>query len=256
MNDFPVPLEDFLRTAARLLASKGARSEVRLLAGPPPEVHESSYDNWNGGTYGYTFAFSLPLQTFSAISQDERLTLGASIKGVMNEILESEQSYGIDEVIIRLAIERAEPEWRRKALEWTDKGGPTNQGRARSDNIAPLQFEGLLFRSQPEIFLFKALKRLELAVAPLPVFVRGGKDYQRLEPDFVLIHKSTMMVVEVDGEAFHHESPVVAHERLALLLHEGVKTERVRSTDCDTEAKAQACAQKLYELLAKYASIR
>lgn len=86
--------------------------------------------------------------------------------------------------------------------------------------------------------------------------MRGGQKQQRIEPDFVLVHANTMMVVEVDGETFHTESPVEAHERLALLSWEGVKTERVRASECDTPEKARICAQKLFDTLKRYAGMR
>jgi len=37
--------------------------------------------------------------------------------------------------------------------------------------------DGLLFRSQPEINLYRAFKALGITFAPLPVFIRGGETY-------------------------------------------------------------------------------
>ncbi len=68
--------------------------------------------------------------------------------------------------------------------------------------------------SAPEIELYRALKAIGVTFAPLPVFVRGGKQYKRIEPDFVIIKDGIVMIVEVDGVAFHNESPQEAHERL------------------------------------------
>lgn len=63
----------------------------------------------------------------------------------------------------------------------------TNQGRVRSKNVAPRERDGLLFRSQAEINLYLALKQVGVSFAPLPVFVRGGREYQRIEPDFIIL---------------------------------------------------------------------
>lgn len=67
------------------------------------------------------------------------------------------------------------------------------------------------FHSRPEIYLYHALKSFRITVAPLPVFIRGGADYRRLEPDFVIVLRGLLMVVEVDGEG------VATHDQVAFL---------------------------------------
>jgi hypothetical protein len=37
------------------------------------------------------------------------------------------------------------------------------------------------------IAFFRAAKRKGLTLAPLPVFIQGGANYRRAEPDFVVI---------------------------------------------------------------------
>jgi very-short-patch-repair endonuclease len=98
----------------------------------------------------------------------------------------------------------------------------------------------LLFRSAPEV-----------TFAPLPVFVRGGKQYKRIEPDFVIIKDGIVMIVEVDGVAFHNESPQEAHDRLTMLVHEGVHVERVNAKECETPESAKRCAEKILGIITK-----
>jgi len=71
------------------------------------------------------------------------------------------------DVRIVMEIPKAEPDWREKAARWASGEGMTNQGRARSDNLAPLEQDGLLFRSRAEINLYVAFKALGVAVACL-----------------------------------------------------------------------------------------
>jgi hypothetical protein len=78
------------------------------------------------------------------------------------------------------------PNWRLDAKKWLRGEGVNNQGRVRSNNIAPYPKDGLLFRSKAEINLYDALKTRAITFAPLPVFIRGGDDYRRTEPDFVV----------------------------------------------------------------------
>jgi hypothetical protein len=132
-----------------------------------------------------------------------------------------------------------------------DGTGINNQGRVRSNNIAHREVDGLLFRSEPEIHLYRALKAKGVTFAPLPVFLRGGARYYRLEPDFVIFKDGVIMIVEVDGDTVHRESPADAHERLEPFRHEGATVERVRAIDCGTQDAARECATKLLHILEK-----
>ena len=143
-----------------------------------------------------------------------------------------------------------DPKWREKAQAWASGKNITNQGRVRVEQHASLSCDGLLFRSQPEILLYQALKSTGVSFAPLPVFVRGGDEYRRIEPDFVLLKDGVVMVVEVDGDTVHHETSI-AHDRTTMLLHEGALVERVKASDCDSQEKAKICALKLMRVLKK-----
>ena len=132
----------------------------------------------------------------------------------------------------------------------------SNQGRVRSDNVAPLSVDGLIFRSQPEIHLYRALKSMGISFAPLPVFIRGGTEYRRIEPDFVIVQAGLVMVVEVDGDTVHQETPAEAHARTTMLLHEGVHFERVKASECDSSLKAKSTAERLAAILTKLQSVK
>jgi hypothetical protein len=127
-----------------------------------------------------------------------------------------------------------------------------NQGRAHSANVAGIVVDGLRFRSRGEVNLYRALKRLGVTFAPLPVFL--GK--RRIEPDFVIIKDGVTMVVEIDGPTTHTESPVEAEARLAMFRLEGVRTERVPAAEVETEEKAAATAGHLMTLLARYRDLQ
>ncbi|MHC8381312.1 hypothetical protein [Pseudomonas sp. LB3P14] len=61
----------------------------------------------------------------------------------------------------------------------------------------------------------------------------------------MLIRKGIMMVVEVDGDTVHQETPAEAHARTTMLLHEGVHFERIRASECDSPQKAKQAADKI-----------
>jgi hypothetical protein len=144
-----------------------------------------------------------------------------------------------------------DPDWRLKAKAWLRGEGVNNQGRVRSDKIAPYTKNGLLFRSKPEINLYEALKARGITFSPLPVFIRGGDDYRRVEPDFVILKNGKFIVIELDGTPFHTETPVEAHERTTMFSWEGAHIERISAAECDTPEKAQRVAKQIQDLINK-----
>mgnify|MGYP003392453075 CR=1 FL=1 len=242
--------EPLLASVCRMFAFDGAAKEIAAIVSAKPEIEQSSYDNWNGGTYGYALLLALPVSLYAQVKTDKD-QLEISIKEKTNECLIDNQNCFLEVVLITPEIS-ATDDWRDKAKAWLSGQGINNQGRVRSDNIASRTHDGLLFRSQPEINLYKAIKAIGISFAPLPVFVRGGKEYSRIEPDFVLIKDGVVLVVEVDGDTVHTESPVEAHNRTAMLAHEGAYIERVRASECKTDECATSCASRLLAIIQKH----
>ncbi|EGR0319946.1 hypothetical protein VDT04_003503 [Vibrio cholerae] len=228
--------ESILGTLARLFAAKGAAREVAVLTYSSPEVKESYYDNWSGGTTHYTLYLHVPINLYPQLESD--------LAEIENTILENAgvflSNFENDKLstvkIIPAVLE--DPQWRDKASAWLSGSKITNQGRVRSDNVAPLTADGLLFRSQPEIHFYRALKSEGVSFSPLPVFIRGGQTYSRIEPDFVIVHHGITMVVEIDGDTVHQETPAEAQARVRTLQHEGVHVERILASECNEPQKA------------------
>lgn len=175
------------------------------------------------------------------------------LRDMFRPIIDAHRMYcGADVFIV--PADEAPTNWRKQALAWLWGEGVTDQGRVRSDNIAARQYDGLLFRSEQEINLYRALKAAGVSFAPLPIFVRGGNGYRRIEPDFVVVKGGMIAVIEVDGN--HQESPVEAHDRTTMLVHEGAHVERVRASDCSTSDGAEMCARRVLASLAKVRASR
>lgn len=247
-------LEPLLATVARLLAADGAAREVAVLANGTARLEETGYDNWNGGVYYYDLCLETPPYLYSQLA-DHVETVEANIREYALLALRPYPSEILNRVVIAPALTGGEG-WRDKARSWLAGEGISNQGRVRSNNVAPKNCDGLLFRSEPEIHLYRALKSLGVSFAPLPVFVRGGSEYRRIEPDFVVIQNGIVMVVEVDGDTVHQESPAEAHARTTMLVHEGVHVERVSASMCATSESALKCARRLLEVASKLKSAR
>lgn len=209
-----------------------------MLTYSQPELEVTGQDNWHGTKDLHTLYLHVPLTLYQQIEGDITMIEGA-IEAKAQVFLGKFKDDKLTSVkIIPAVIE--DMQWREKATAWLTGEKVSNQGRVRSDNVAPLSADGLLFRSQPEIHFYRALKAAGVSFAPLPVFVRGGESYSRLEPDFVIIKSGIVMVVEIDGDTVHHETPVEAHTRTAMLQHEGVHIERLPASECATPEKATA----------------
>lgn len=247
---FPVPVEQLLASIFELLKQQGAAREIALLLNADVSGFQFSFDNWNGGTLGWGLRLAVDMGLFSRLSDSDRNEAAQLIRDVAVPFFADFEHHELEKVLIVPKLV-ANPDWRAEASSYLGGGGINNQGRVRSDNIASRRCDGLLFRSEAEINLYRAFKALGVTFAPLPVFLRGGASYTRLEPDFVLLKDGVVMVVEVDGDTYHRELPVDAHQRLAPLDHEGAKIERVRANECQTPEDARTCAERLVQILDK-----
>lgn len=248
VSNCPFVVEDLLATAVEALKVHGdARSIAVLIAGSCDLVQWSS----DFGIDFWRLFVALPAQLFYAMDDDERKATQEAIVDVVGPFFAATPGDGLEGVVITPQVAQAKDGWRDDAVRFIKGEGVTNQGRVRSDNIASRQHQGLLFRSKAEVTLFTALCRAKLAVAPLPVFVRIGKAYNRLEPDFVVVFKGLTFIVEVDGDTFHRELPAEADKRLVPLTYEGVEVRRVRAADLTSDEAADVVVRELVDYMAK-----
>lgn len=243
-------LDPLLSTLARTLANEGLNRELAVLVNAQPELVE--FDN-GYGEERYNLKLSIPFKLFAQVQAEvdkcEKVILKAltPLRGSIEEII---TAVTITPLLVK------DNSWRDKAQVWLSGEKVNNQGRVRSDNVAPRTADGLQFRSLPEIYLYQALKSLGVSFAPLPVFVRGGDEYRRIEPDFVILKEGIVLVVEVDGDTYHRETPSEAHNRTTMLAHEGASIERINASQCDTPEKATACAKRLMGIISKLKDAR
>jgi hypothetical protein len=252
--DIPFDAEAVAGTLAHIAAAEGDAAAVAVLAVAIPSLVVTGYDNYNGGVDILALFLEIPTGLYAQLFR-RREAIEQSLGPMLQPIINAHPGYWAGSVSITPA--EAPPEnWRDRAKAWLAGEGTNNQGRVRSDNIASRTCDGLLFRSQPEIYLYKAFKSAGVSFAPLPVFVRGGAEYRRIEPDFVIVHNGLIAVVEVDGDTVHEESPVEAHARTTMLVHEGAHVERVTASECETPEKATACAKRIIATLTRIRASR
>ncbi len=247
----PKPL---LATLARIFAMEGNARLVAILAFAHITIDQTDWDNWNGGTAVHTLYLRIPVKLYAQV-QSELEAVREELDNRIGPLWSAHTSDWLGKVLILPELSSDE-NWQEKARAWLAGENINNQGRVRSSNIASREKDGLLFRSQAEINLYSALKDAGVSFAPLPVFVRGGQSYRRIEPDFVILKDGLLMVVEVDGDTVHQETPAEAHTRTTMLEYEGAHVERISASECASPEGAAVCARKLIQLMGKLKASR
>jgi hypothetical protein len=244
--EFETDFDDFIAALARVFVHRGDAAAVAVLS------EGNASPQYTGEDFGraiYEARLDVPQGVFNSIIDrihdlEKKLCKEAAV-------LMRRYPYVVLANIVICPQYVENPEWRLGAKAWLKGEGVNNQGRVRSDNLAPYEKDGLLFRSKSEINLYRALKTRGITFAPLPVFLRGGDNCRRIEPDFVIFQSGKVIVIEIDGPPFHPESPAEAHERTTMFHWEGAHIERIDSSECETLEKAERVANQIQALIRK-----
>ena len=143
-----------------LFASDGDTRAVAIIALGKATILQTDYDNWDGGQTGFTVYIEIPQNLYHQL-EGKHGEIEETFKEKAKEIVRLYEREWIAGFVITTELVE-DPHWR-KAKSWVAGQGISNQGRARSDNLAPRSADGLLFRSQPEIYLYRAFKSLGIS---------------------------------------------------------------------------------------------
>lgn len=227
---FPVSLETLVNTLVEFAEVKGFKIVSQALRTRGVKISLEDYDGWDGGIWRWSIDILLSPKDWASYNQGER----SVIANTLSELVDNCFKYYEHNFTVYLRV-----------IPASSKLKITNQGRAHSANPASIEYEGFLFRSQPEKFLFIALRDTGIPVMPLPVVASTKTRFKRIEPDFVLIRKGMTFVVEVDGDIWHKETPAEAQQRLSHLEDEGVRVIRVSAENCKSTDSAKDAANKI-----------
>lgn len=251
--DFAKSVDEFCSKIVQLLMARGLTRAVGVLTFSRPTL-EMPPDSGGFPDEGWAWRLRLGLtvKIFTRLDEPSRTEVEKLIADAGREVVRGSNTLDwLCDAEIYLDSEPID-DWKTQALAWLRGEGINNQGRVYSANLPVRQVEGLFFRSKPEVNLFHALKKRGVVFAPLPVFLRGGDQPKRIEPDFFIMSDGIAMIVEVDGDAFHHENPVQADERVRMMKHHGVQIERVRAEECATTEGADTCADAIMKAFDSY----
>jgi hypothetical protein len=252
-DTFKEKFDIILAAAARILTNVRRMDEANILVHARITIHQTQWD-------GMCIWLHLPIDVMTQL-KDKAHDIEMCIRDAMYEAASSvifieDNNFGLSINLKHDCEGGYTEEWRQEIKSVISGESVTNQGRAHSKNIAAIQHHNLLFRSRAEVNFFDAAVKRGLALAPLPVFVQTDRTQRRTEPDFIIIKDGIFLIVELDGNEFHRETPVAAQERLAFLTQEGAQLYRIESGQCKTMPGAEMCANKVLAYIDKIKSHR
>lgn len=214
-----------LYNACQLLIARGETEAANMLASGNFEFWEATND-FNDEFY--VMSTVQPITMYEKwnklLESDERKTfrqLFSSIAQAINEIgiHPIEESY-LRFIVCHMQHIDVHDNWQVEIIGAT--GGFNNQGLFNFKDIPKLTHDGLNFRSKTEIKVYSALLKRGLLILPLPVAILGDPKVRR-EPDFVVIYKGRMGILEIHGDAWHPtEMAAKESERRRMFRNLGV----------------------------------
>lgn len=114
-----------MNTALSLMESRGKVNLCQWLNQAEVSVINTDYDNWNGGTYGYSVTLYLPVTIYGAIPKERIEELEREYAELFNEVIKDDnQNY----FIVRIA-----PRLMNADIDWSLIGGEVGKQQLRSD---------------------------------------------------------------------------------------------------------------------------
>lgn len=104
-------IEDIVRTLAHILQEREQHLLVNILKNANIDIRETNYDNWNGGTYGYTLDLQIPVDLYADI-EDSVEKIEKELLAKLQSLIRSYEHEYLEKVIVapKLMKSRAEAE--------------------------------------------------------------------------------------------------------------------------------------------------
>jgi hypothetical protein len=88
-DSFPFEADALVASVAEVLKVKGSARELAVLANSQLRVADPSYDNWNGGTQGWTLNCALPASLYARLTVDDRTECEKGLADAVAELFSS-----------------------------------------------------------------------------------------------------------------------------------------------------------------------
>lgn len=123
----PANFAPVLSTAASLMKYRHLEECCDLIARAEVTVQNTEYDNWNGGTYGYTVYFSLSVKVYAALKKDGIEDTEKVIAETLNEVIKyDDRNYFAVRVIPKYTI---------SDIDWGIIGGPDGKEQLKANVV-------------------------------------------------------------------------------------------------------------------------
>ena len=113
------------RTAISLMQTRGYDRFCQLIQQAETSVINTDFDNWNGGTYGYTVYLNLPVRVYARLSKDEIKEAEKTLGESLNEVIKGNDNHYFG---VQIA-----PKFRNSDINWDLIGGETGKDQLRKD---------------------------------------------------------------------------------------------------------------------------
>ena len=113
------------RTAISLIQMRGYDSLCQLVQQAETSVVNTDYDNWNGGTYGYTVYLNLPVKVYACMSKEEIEEAEKTLRESLNEATKGDENHYFGVQIV--------PRFTKSDINWELIGGKAGKERLKQD---------------------------------------------------------------------------------------------------------------------------
>lgn len=114
-----------LSTAISLMRSRGQEDSCQLVMKAEVRVQNTDFDNWNGGTYGYTVFINIPVKLYASLQKDEIEVAEKVIGETLNEVTKGDDNnyFGV----------QIAPRFTTSDIDWNLIGGESGKMQLKSD---------------------------------------------------------------------------------------------------------------------------
>lgn len=114
-----------LSTAISLMRSRNQETFCELILKAEVNVQNTDYDNWNGGTYGYTVFLNLPVKVYASMQKDEIEEAEKVIGETLNEVTKGDDNHYFG---VQIA-----PRFTTSDIDWDIIGGEPGKMQLKAD---------------------------------------------------------------------------------------------------------------------------
>ena len=81
------------QTSLALMRERGFDTQCDLISCGEWQIVNTEYDNWNGGTYGYTLYVNLSVKQYSLLTSEQIVELEKVLSETLNEVTKGEDNH-------------------------------------------------------------------------------------------------------------------------------------------------------------------